>query len=201
MAGKLRRASANKHRRGPSTPHHKTLCYAIDLRGASLRMTPFWRGLKNIWSGAKNAKRSKKSQALRMTVGGVVMKNSQNRLTLMAPTQNLRDQELFASGGAPYSKVMSDVTGSGFAIAPPAVSHRERSEFRHRPRLDAHDGFLALLRRDRVCTKTRSAKMLRDFRPPRQKNCLAPAPGKPNEDQWNAQPGRPARWVPRVPGW
>jgi hypothetical protein len=32
-------------------------------------MTPFSRGLKNIWSGAKNAKRSKKSQALRMTKG------------------------------------------------------------------------------------------------------------------------------------
>src|ERR1700684_3231345 len=56
---------------GFSTPRHKTLCYAIDLRGASLRMTPFWRGLKNIWSGAKNAKRSKKSQALGMTKGRV----------------------------------------------------------------------------------------------------------------------------------
>jgi hypothetical protein len=31
-------------------------------------MTLFWRGLKNIWSGAKNPKRSKKSQALRMTL-------------------------------------------------------------------------------------------------------------------------------------
>jgi hypothetical protein len=31
-------------------------------------MTLFSRGLKNIWSGAKNAKRSKKSQALRMTI-------------------------------------------------------------------------------------------------------------------------------------
>ena len=30
-------------------------------------MTPFWRGLNNIWSGAKNTKRSKKSQALGMT--------------------------------------------------------------------------------------------------------------------------------------
>jgi hypothetical protein len=38
-AGKLPRASANKHRRGPSTPRHKALCYAIDLRSASLRMT------------------------------------------------------------------------------------------------------------------------------------------------------------------
>ena len=30
------------------------------------RMTPFWRGLNNIWSGAKNTRRSKKSQALLM---------------------------------------------------------------------------------------------------------------------------------------
>jgi hypothetical protein len=30
-------------------------------------MTPFCRGLKNIWSGAENTKRSKKSQPLRMT--------------------------------------------------------------------------------------------------------------------------------------
>jgi hypothetical protein len=30
-------------------------------------MTSFWRGRKNIGSGAKNAKRSKKSQALGMT--------------------------------------------------------------------------------------------------------------------------------------
>jgi hypothetical protein len=34
-------------------------------------MTPLGRGLKNIWSGAKNAKRSKKSQALGMTKGRV----------------------------------------------------------------------------------------------------------------------------------
>ena len=40
---------------------------AIDLRGASLRMTLFWRGLKNIWSDPRNTGRSKKSQALRMT--------------------------------------------------------------------------------------------------------------------------------------
>src|SRR5580704_5243784 len=66
-AGKLGRASANKHRRGPSTPRHKTLCYAIDLRGASLRMTPFSRRLKNM-VGCKNAKGSKKSQALGMTI-------------------------------------------------------------------------------------------------------------------------------------
>jgi hypothetical protein len=31
---------------GSSTPRHKTLCYALDLRGASLRMTSFSRGLK-----------------------------------------------------------------------------------------------------------------------------------------------------------
>jgi hypothetical protein len=33
-------------------------------------MTPFCRGLKNIWSGAKNTKRSKKSQALRKRLFG-----------------------------------------------------------------------------------------------------------------------------------
>ncbi len=46
-----------------------TLCDAIDLRGASLRMTLFGRGLNNIWSGAKNTKRSKKSQALPRQAG------------------------------------------------------------------------------------------------------------------------------------
>jgi hypothetical protein len=35
---------------------------------APLRMTPFWRGLKNIWSNPKNTGRSKKSQALWMTL-------------------------------------------------------------------------------------------------------------------------------------
>ena len=60
MAGKLRRASAKEHSRGPSTPRHKTLCYAIDLRGASLRMTPFWRGLKNIRADAKKREKIEK---------------------------------------------------------------------------------------------------------------------------------------------
>src|SRR5580698_6389066 len=41
-----------------------------DKKSQTLRMTPFSRGLKNIWSGAKNAKRPKKSQALRMTPFG-----------------------------------------------------------------------------------------------------------------------------------
>ena len=36
---------------GSSTPRNKTLCYAIDLRRASLRLTPFWRGLKNFRTG------------------------------------------------------------------------------------------------------------------------------------------------------
>src|ERR1700722_7404127 len=34
----------------------QTLCYAIDMRGASLRMTILWRGPKNIWSGTKTRK-------------------------------------------------------------------------------------------------------------------------------------------------
>ena len=36
-------------------------------------MTPFWRGLKNIWSDPKNMGRSKKSQALGMTKGRAVL--------------------------------------------------------------------------------------------------------------------------------
>jgi len=34
-------------------------------------MTILWRGFKNIWPGAKNTKRSKKSQALGMNNDGV----------------------------------------------------------------------------------------------------------------------------------
>src|SRR5271170_7073756 len=60
VAGKLRRASANKHRRGPSTPRHKTLCYAIDLRGASLRITPFWRGTEKHLVGCKKREKIEK---------------------------------------------------------------------------------------------------------------------------------------------
>ena len=52
---------------GSSTARHKIFCYVIDLRGASLRMTTFWRGTENIRSGAKK-RRSKKTQALRMTI-------------------------------------------------------------------------------------------------------------------------------------
>src|SRR4051794_29592741 len=41
VAGKLRIASANKHRRGPSTSRYKPLRYTTDLRGASLRGCDF----------------------------------------------------------------------------------------------------------------------------------------------------------------
>ena len=46
---------------------HKTLCYAIDLRGASLRMTPFWRGFEQHLVGCKKHEKIKKSQTLGMT--------------------------------------------------------------------------------------------------------------------------------------
>ena len=68
MAGKPGIASANKRRRGPSTPRYKALRYAIDLRGASLRMTVLLRFEAHLVRGAENTKDRKKSQALRMTV-------------------------------------------------------------------------------------------------------------------------------------
>ena len=57
VAGKLRRASANKHRRGSfdsaqdgsSTPRHKALRYAIGLRGASLRGCDFFDLACSLW--------------------------------------------------------------------------------------------------------------------------------------------------------
>jgi hypothetical protein len=39
-------------------------------------MTPFWRGLKNIWSDPKNTGRSKKLQALGMTKGRMALRFS-----------------------------------------------------------------------------------------------------------------------------
>ena len=44
-AEKLPRASANRHRRGPSTPRHKALCHPTNPRSASLRMTALFGGL------------------------------------------------------------------------------------------------------------------------------------------------------------
>src|SRR5580704_13587075 len=74
-ARKLPRASANKHRRGPSTPRHKALCYAIDLRSASLRMTTLFGGLQCSWLDMQEHEKFKKSQPFRMTglVWGLAM--------------------------------------------------------------------------------------------------------------------------------
>jgi hypothetical protein len=73
-AGKLRRASADEHRRGPSTSRIRTFVYVTNLRGASLprlagagRMTVLWRSLKTLVGCAKHRK-IKKSQALGMKV-------------------------------------------------------------------------------------------------------------------------------------
>jgi hypothetical protein len=47
-------------------------------------MTPFWRGLKNIWSGAKKREKIEKVTGSQDDgFVGVVMKNSLNRLTLI----------------------------------------------------------------------------------------------------------------------
>jgi hypothetical protein len=79
--GKLRRSTAHNHRWGPSTSRHNPLLsnrparrFAPAARSTARRDRRgrqddgFVEGLKNIWSSAKNTKRSKKSQALRMTI-------------------------------------------------------------------------------------------------------------------------------------
>ena len=76
MAGKLRRASANKHRRGSFgyaqdrlfDCAHKALCYAIDLRGASLPQDDaFLEGIEKHLVGCKKHGKIEKSQTLGMT--------------------------------------------------------------------------------------------------------------------------------------
>src|SRR5580698_9034749 len=64
-----------------------------DKKSQTLRMTPFSRGLKNIWSGAKNAKRSKKSQALGMTKGRGALSSG-----FVAGIENSRSPFDFAQG-------------------------------------------------------------------------------------------------------
>jgi hypothetical protein len=55
----LSRASANEHRRGPSTPRYKARLFAIDLRSASLRMTALSGVEIQLVGYAENTKRSK----------------------------------------------------------------------------------------------------------------------------------------------
>jgi hypothetical protein len=62
-------------------------------------MTPFCGGLKNIWSGAKNTKRSKKLQTLRMTIlGEFWRKNIPNKLALMGQIPRFAPNEQIRSG-------------------------------------------------------------------------------------------------------
>src|SRR6202012_2824723 len=68
VAGKLRRASANKHRRGPSPQRCKS-CVKHRSARRFAQDDDSVVGIKNIGSSAKNTKRSKKSQALPRQAG------------------------------------------------------------------------------------------------------------------------------------
>ena len=75
MAGKLRRSSANKHRRGSFgyaqdrlfDCAHKTLCYAIESARRFAQDDAFLEGIEKPLVGCKKHEKIKKSQTLGMT--------------------------------------------------------------------------------------------------------------------------------------
>ena len=85
MAGKLRRACANKHRRGPSTPRHKILCYVIDLRRRFAQDDASLEGIQKHRVGCKKHEKIEKVTSSRddNSVAQKVPKRSDERLLIV----------------------------------------------------------------------------------------------------------------------